>query len=143
MISVAVLFPLVFLMLLLLLGIIILYFRLNKSNQTKEKEQSFETLFEQQPEAWIIIDGISLQAIEANQKALNLFGVYRKNFVHELQFHLLFRDPLEEEEVTILLNAVDNNSFVNKPIECKSLQGRIFTTNVSINRKNCFICILN
>ncbi len=134
MIAATVLFPLVFLMLLLLLGVIILYIRLNKSKQTKEKEQSFETLFEQQPEAWIIIDGISLQAIEANQKALNLFGLYRKNFVHELQFHLLFRDPLEDEEVTLLLNAVDNNTFVNKTLECRSLQGRVFTTSVSISR---------
>jgi len=121
-------------MLLLLVGIIVLYIRLSKSEQQKSKDHSFESLFEQQPEAWIIIDGISLQTIEANQKALNLFGIYRKGFIHELHFHQLFREPLEEEEVNLLLIAVDNNTFANKLLDCRSLQGRIFTVTVSISR---------
>ncbi len=134
MISSTVLLPLLSLLLLLLLGVIVLYIRLYKSNQLISKEQSFETLFEQQPEAWIIIDGISLHAVEANQKALNLFGLYRKSFISELQFNQLFRDQLEDDEVSLLLNAVDNNTFTNKLLDCRSLQGRVFAVNVSISR---------
>ncbi len=134
MISSMVLLPLISLLLLLLLGVIVLYIRLYKSKQLISKEQSFETLFEQQPEAWIIIDGISLHAIEANQKALNLFGLYRKSFVNELHFNQLFREKLEDDEVSLLLNAVDNNTFTNKLLDCRSLQGRVFAVNVSISR---------
>ncbi|CAN5478643.1 hypothetical protein BH11BAC2_BH11BAC2_23140 [soil metagenome] len=120
--------------LLLLTGLLYLWQKVSKANQEQNRDQAFTTLFEQQPEAWMIIDGISLEAIKANQKALNMFGVYRKSFLQRLQFSGLFREELEREEVSLLLNAVDNNTFTNKFLECRSLQGRIFTVSVSISR---------
>lgn len=134
MLSVDVIIPLLCLLLLVTGAGLVIYVRLNALKKEQAREQGFSTLFEQQPEAWVIIDGISLEAVEANQKALNLFGVFRRNFLSNLVFSRLFRDNLEDEEVNLLLHAVDNNTFINKTLECRSLQGRIFRASVSISR---------
>ncbi|HQF28864.1 MAG TPA: PAS domain S-box protein, partial [Bacteroidia bacterium] len=101
---------------------------------SQNKEDAFSSLFEQQAEAWVVIDGITLKAIEANQKALNLFGVYRKPLLENLKFSKLFREDLADDEVGLLLNAIDNNTFSHKLLDCRSLQGRVFPVNVSISR---------
>lgn len=108
--------------------------RFRELRLNKEQEEGLSTLFENQPDAWILMDGITLRGIQANQKALNLFGIYRKAFLHKLTFPQIFRESLELEEVRLLLNAVDNNTFQHKMLECKSLQGRVFKSNVSISR---------
>lgn len=114
--------------------LVVLYLRFRELMRHKDREEGLTTLFENQPEAWLVIDGISLKAIDANQKALNLFGIYRKVFLNKLSFTHLFREPLELEEVRLLLNAVDNNTFQHKILECRSLQGRLFRSNVTISR---------
>lgn len=115
----------------LLSTILYLWFRRKKLKPT---EDSFSALFEQQPEAWLIMDGISLKTIKANQKAMNMFGIFRPQFMHQLTFRKLFQEDLSEDEAMLLVNAVDNNTFVNKVLDCRSLQGRIFKVNVSISR---------
>lgn len=116
---------------LLLLTMLYLWLR---SSKKQPVEDSFSTLFEQQPEAWLIMDGITLKTIKANQKAMNMFGIFRPQFMHQLSFRKLFQEELSEEEAMLLVNAVDNNTFVNKILDCRSLQGRIFKVNVSISR---------
>ncbi len=118
----------------LLLLVIVLWFKLGKSNKKEKEEISFNTLFDQQPEAWLIIDGITLRTIKANQKAMNLFGIFREQFLNKLSFDKLFEEELSEDEVSLLLNAIDNNTFVNKTLVCRSLSGRNFKMSVSINR---------
>lgn len=118
----------------LLISLIVLLVILRKTKRKIEKEDSFNSLFEQQPEAWIIIDAISLRAIKANQKAMNIFGIFREQYLSKLSFDKLFEEDLSEEEVFLLLNAIDNNTFVNKILNCRSLNGRNFKMNVSINR---------
>jgi PAS domain S-box-containing protein len=112
----------------------VIYIKFKKSILKNKADDSFASLFEQQPEAWVVLDGLSLKAIEANQKALNVFGIYRRSNLDELHFSKLFREDLAEDEVGILLNAVDNNTFINKLLDCRSIHGRIFTVNVSISR---------
>lgn len=118
----------------LLLLVIVLWFKLGRSNKKEKEEISFNTLFDQQPEAWLIIDGITLRTIKANQKAMNLFGIFREQFLNKLSFDKLFEEELSEDEVSLLLNAIDNNTFVNKTLVCRSLSGRNFKMSVSINR---------
>ena len=60
----------------------VLLFRLRKLNTKVKREKSFTELFEQQGEAWFIFDGETLFAKEANQKALNMFGIFKKNKIH-------------------------------------------------------------
>ncbi len=120
----------------LLAVVILLWIRLSKRKAETEKDDAFTGLFEQQPEAWVILDGITLKAIKANQKAMNLFGVFREHFLGRLSFDKIFEEDLSADEVALLLNAVDNNTFVNKGINCRSLNGRIFKMNVSISRVN-------
>lgn len=129
-------FETILLVLLILLSAVIVYLilRFRDMKLSREREDNLSTLFENQPDAWILIDGITLRAIQANQKGLNLFGVYRSAFLGKLNFPNLFREPLELEEVRLLLNAVDNNTFQHKMLECRSLQGRVFRSNVSISR---------
>ena len=117
----------------IVLMLVILYLWLGRKKK-KPVEDSFSALFEQQPEAWLIIDGISLKTIKANQKAMNMFGIFRPQFLHQLTFRKLFQEDLSEDEAMLLVNAVDNNTFVNKVLDCRSLQGRIFKVNVSISR---------
>lgn len=93
-----------------------------------------DSLFEQQPEAWVIMDGITGEAIRANQKAMNLFGVYRQGYLSKLRFAGMFSEDLNEDEVGLLLDAVDNNTFANKLLECRAVQGRAFKAVVSISR---------
>jgi PAS domain S-box-containing protein len=119
---------------LLLAVCIVFYFKWRSLKRKAEKESSFSSLFEQQPDAWIIYDGITLLAIEANQKGLNLFGIYRKNLLENLKFHKLFQEDLTEDEITLVLDAIDNQTFVNKQLICKGIQGKLFEVNVSINR---------
>lgn len=121
---------------LVLLGIIAayLYVKNKRLKANQSSGDSFSSLFEQQAEAWVVIDGITLRAIEANQKALNLFGVYRKSLLDNLKFSKLFREDLADDEVGLLLNAIDNNTFSHKLLDCRSLQGRVFPVNVSISR---------
>ena len=121
---------------LILIGIIAvyLYVKNKRLKASQNKEDAFSSLFEQQSEAWVVIDGITLKAIEANQKALNLFGVYRKSLLENLKFSKLFREDLADDEVGLLLNAIDNNTFSHKLLDCRSLQGRVFPVNVSISR---------
>ncbi len=119
-----------------LIGVIAvyLYVKNRRIKSSPSSEASFLSIFEQQAEAWVIIDGITLKSIEANQKALNLFGVYRKSLLENLMFSKLFREDLADDEVGLLLNAIDNNTFSHKLLDCRSLQGRMFTVNVSISR---------
>lgn len=117
----------------IVLLLVILYLWLGRKKK-KPVEDSFSALFEQQPEAWLIMDGISLKTIKANQKAMNMFGIFRPQFLHQLTFRKLFQEDLSEDEAMLLVNAVDNNTFVNKVLDCRSLQGRIFKVNVSISR---------
>jgi PAS domain S-box-containing protein len=114
--------------------LVFLAVRFRELRLNKDREEGLKTLFENQPDAWILIDGITLRAIQANQKGLNLFGIYRNAFLNKLTFPQIFRESLELEEVRLLLNAVDNNTFQHKMLECKSLQGRVFKSNVSISR---------
>ncbi|MBL7924512.1 MAG: PAS domain S-box protein [Bacteroidia bacterium] len=118
----------------LLLAVVVLLVYLSKMRRNRKEEDSFVTLFEQQPEAWIIMDGISLKAIKANQKAMNMFGIYREQFLTQLSFRSIFEEELSEDEAQLLVNAVDNQTFVNKLLNCRSLQGRVFKVNVSISR---------
>jgi PAS domain S-box-containing protein len=129
-------FETILLVLLILLAAVLVYLamRNRELRLTRERDDNLSTLFENQPDAWILIDGITLRAIQANQKALNLFGIYRNAFLSKLSFPQLFRESLEIEEVRLLLNAVDNNTFQHKMLECRSLQGRIFKSNVTISR---------
>lgn len=121
---------------LILIGIVAvsLYVKNMRLKFSQHTEDSFSSLFEQQAEAWVVIDGITLKSIEANQKALNLFGVYRKSLLENLKFSKLFREDLADDEVGLLLSAIDNNTFSHKLLDCRSLQGRIFPVNVSISR---------
>lgn len=112
----------------------VLYIKFRKISLTKKADESFASLFEQQPEAWIVLDGISLKAVEANQKALNMFGIYRRSNLGDLHFSKFFKEDLTADEVGLLLNVVDNSTFVNKLLDCRSIQGRIFPVNVSISR---------
>jgi len=106
-----------------------------KNGRKKVKEEdSFSTLFEHQPEAWLIMDGITLKTIKANQKAMNMFGIFREQYLNQLTFQKLFQEDLSDDEAMLLVNAVDNNTFINKMLDCRSLQGRIFKVNVSISR---------
>jgi PAS domain S-box-containing protein len=125
------------LVILLLISIsiaVVFYIKLRKVSLSQKTDESFATLFEQQPEAWIVLDGLSLKPIEANQKALNMFGLYRRSNMSDLHFSKFFREDLADDEVGLLLNAVDNNTFINKLLDCRSMQGRIFQVNVSISR---------
>ena len=72
----------------IVLLLVILYLWLGRKKK-KPVEDSFSALFEQQPEAWLIMDGISLKTIKANQKAMNMFGIFRPQFLHQLTFLLL------------------------------------------------------
>lgn len=118
---------------LLALGLLLfLFFR--KKKKSKQDDDALSALFEQQPEAWVILDGIQLYGIRANQKALNLFGIYREQYLQKLTFSRLFKEDLADDEVQLLLNAVDNNTFQHKLLECRALNGRVFKVNVSISR---------
>jgi len=86
-----------------------------KNGRKKVKEEdSFSTLFEHQPEAWLIMDGITLKTIKANQKAMNMFGIFREQYLNQLTFQKLFQEDLSDDEAMLLVNAVDNNTFINK-----------------------------
>ncbi len=114
--------------------LLIIWLLMRKSKRSTDQDQSLVSLFEQQPEAWVILDGIQLKALKANQKAMNLFGVYREQFLSKLQFSTLFEEDLGDDEVQLLLNAVDNNTFQNKLLTCRSINGRTFKVSVSISR---------
>ena len=114
--------------------VLIIWLLVRKNNKKADDESSLASLFEQQPEAWVILDGIELKAIKANQKAMNLFGVYREQFLAQLQFAKLFEEDLGDDEVQLLLNAVDNNTFQNKLLDCRAINGRLFKASVSISR---------
>ncbi len=118
---------------LLVLLVVLVWMLLRKKKQSVD-DSSLASLFEQQPEAWVILDGITLKAIRANQKAMNLFGIYRDQYLGKLSFGKMFMEELGEDEVMLLINAVDNNTFQNKLLECRSINGRLFKANVSINR---------
>ena len=118
----------------LFLLVMVMWVRLQRATSRTKQEDSFSTLFEQQPEAWVILDGISLRAIKANQKAMNLFGIYRDQYLGKLSFDKMFQEDLADDEVALLLNAVDNATFQNKILECRSVQGRKFKVNVTISR---------
>lgn len=118
----------------IILSLLLLVYVLSGRRKKRVDDDSLASLFEQQPEAWIILDGIQLHAIKANQRALNLFGIYREQFISKLKFSKLFKEDLADDEVQLLLNAVDNNTFQNKLLECRSLSGRIFKVNVTISR---------
>ena len=75
-----------------------LVFRLRKLNKEIKREKSFTELFEQQGEAWFIFDSETLSAKEANQKALNMFGIFRKNKMSEFSFKNLFNVSLPDDE---------------------------------------------
>ncbi len=114
--------------------VLIIWLLVRKTKKRVDDESSLVSLFEQQPEAWVILDGIQLKAIKANQKAMNLFGVYREQFLSKLQFAKFFEEDLGDDEVQLLLNAVDNNTFQNKLLTCRAINGRVFKTSVSISR---------
>lgn len=118
---------------LLALGLLLVLF-LRKKKKSNHDDEALAALFEQQPEAWVILDGIYLHGIKANQKALNLFGLYREQYIQKLKFSRLFKEDLADDEVQLLLNAVDNNTFQHKLLECRALNGRTFKVNVSISR---------
>jgi PAS domain S-box-containing protein len=123
--------------LLLALAVVLILYLVFGKNGTRKKSTAvsdLDTLFEQQPEAWVIMDGISGVAIKANQKAMNLFGVYRQNYLSKLRFSGMFSEELSNDEAALLLDAVDNNTFVNKILECRGIQGRTFRVVVSISR---------
>ena len=101
-----------------------------KANQ----DESLSSLFENQNEAWIIFDAEKLIAIRANQKALNLFGLYRVRNLSQLSFKNIFREPLSDEEVQLLYTAIDQETFINRSLQCSGLSGRTFKAAVSINR---------
>ncbi len=113
-----------------------LIIRLRKLTAEVNHEKSFTDLFEQQEEAWFIFDGENLNAKEANQKALNMFGIFKKNKLHEFSFKSLFNVSLPDDEANLLLHAVDNHTFNNKSLECISRLGRVFHAKVSVNRIN-------
>ncbi len=113
-----------------------LIIRLRKLTAEVNREKSFTDLFEQQEEAWFIFDGESLNAKEANQKALNMFGIFKKNKLREFSFKTLFNVSLPDDEANLLLHAVDNHTFNNKSLECISRLGRVFHAKVSVNRIN-------
>ena len=98
------------------------------------REESFKSLFENQHEAWIIFDAESLYALKANQKALNLFGLYRQRNLNKLSFKNIFREPLSDDEVQLLYSAIDQETFMNRSLQCSGLGGRSFKAAVSINR---------
>ena len=106
------------------------------SSQKKQisKEESFKSLFDNQHEAWIIFDAEDLYAIRANQKALNLFGLYRPRNLNKLSFKNIFREPLSDEEVQLLYSAIDQETFMNRNLQCSGAGGRSFKAAVSINR---------
>ncbi len=119
----------------LILVVALLFFAFFRNKRRRSSGgDSFGDLFDQQPEAWLIMDGISLKTIRANQKAMNLFSIYRKQYLGKLSFNRIFEEDLSEDEVAILLNAIDHNTFVNKTLICRSLSGRNFKMTVSINR---------
>ena len=118
----------------LLMALVYIVWYMRKTKALIGKEDELSTLFEQQPEAWVIFDGISLQAVKANQKAMNLFGIYRAGFLSKLNFKNIFSEDLGDDEVQLLMHAVDNNAFSHKLLDCRSLQGRSFRINVSIHR---------
>lgn len=127
---------LVMTLLLALATVLILYLLFGKQFKSKPSltGSDLDSLFEQQPEAWVIMDGISGIAIKANQKAMNLFGVYRQHYLTKLRFSGMFSEELSDDEVSLLLDAVDNHTFVNKLLECRGIQGRAFRVVVSISR---------
>ncbi len=98
------------------------------------RESSLKSLFENRNEAWIIFDAESLAAVRANQKAMNLFGIYRNRNLKQLSFKNIFRDPLSDEEVQLLYTAIDQETFTNRMLQCSGLGGRSFKAAVTISR---------
>lgn len=99
-----------------------------------KQDESLQSLFENQNEAWVIFDAETLLAIRANQKALNLFGLYRLRKIDQLSFKNIFRDPLGDDEVQLLYSAIDQEAFVNRKLQCTGINGRSFKALVSITR---------
>ena len=111
-----------------------LWFKVLGQRKQLNQEESLKSLFENQNEAWIIFDAESLNAIRANQKALNLFGLYRQRNLFQLSFKNIFREPLSDEEVQLLYTAIDQDKFISRTLQCSGIGGRSFRAAVSINR---------
>ncbi len=113
---------------------IFLWLKVVRQKKQLNQEESLKSLFENQNEAWIIFDAETLNAIRANQKALNLFGLYRQRNLNQLSFKNIFREPLSDEEVQLLYSAIDQDRFISRSLSCSGLSGRSFKASVSINR---------
>ncbi len=103
-------------------------------NKKLKQDESLQSLFDNQNEAWVIFDAESLLAIRANQKALNVFGLYRLRKLDQLSFKNIFREPLVDDEVQLLYSAIDQEAFVNRKLHCSGINGRTFRALVSITR---------
>lgn len=111
-----------------------LWRKVKEQQKLLKQDESLQSLFENQNEAWVIFDAESLMAIRANQKALNLFGLYRLRRLDQLSFKNIFRDPLTDDEVQLLYSAIDQETFVNRNLQCSGSNGRAFRALVSITR---------
>jgi len=118
----------------LLLLLVISWVVLFKSFLKKDQKPEAVSLFNQIPEAWIVLDALSLKAVSANQKALNVFAIFREENLKSFTFLRMFREDLTPDEANLLIQAVDNNTFINKTLEFRSLQNRIFKMVLSVNR---------
>lgn len=118
----------------LLAGTIMLWVQVQRQKRLLKNEESLNTLFENQNEAWIVFDAETLIALRCNQKALNLFAIYRQSNVSKLSFRSLFGDELSDEEINLLYAAIDQQAFVNRHVQCKGMSGRIFKASLSISR---------
>ena len=118
----------------LLLLIIISWVVLFKSFIRKERRPEADDLLNQIPEAWIVLDAMTLKAVSANQKALNVFAIFREENLKSFTFLRMFREDLTPDEANLLIQAVDNNTFINKTLEFRSLQNRIFRMVLTVSR---------
>lgn len=118
------------LLLLLMISWVVLF----KSFLNKDQKPDPDNLFNQIPEAWIVLDALTLRAVSANQKALNVFGIFRVQNLKSFTFLRMFREDLTPDEANLLIQAVDNNTFVNKTLEFRSLQNRIFKMVLTVSR---------
>ncbi|MEP7264602.1 MAG: ATP-binding protein [Bacteroidota bacterium] len=119
---------------LLALACYLLWKKVRVQEKLLKQDESLQSLFENQNEAWVIFDAESLLAIRANQKALNLFGLYRLRRIDQLSFKNIFREPLGDDDVQLLYSAIDQEAFVNRKLQCSGVSGRTFNALVSITR---------
>ena len=126
----------VFMVITMLASVWFQLYRLRYDIMLHNRELLLYKMYDDAPDAYLLIDAKSKVIIDANRQAMNLFDYPNKELIKSLSLESIIIGSEKGNGLHFEFSDLANNTYVNEEVECLTANGERFWTNASVKLIN-------